>query len=115
MIALYADMHVPRPVLDAVRARGVDVLTARDDGRATEADDRLLLRATELGRVMVSQDEDMLTHASDFIRRSTDFAGLICAHQWGITYAQFIDDLELICIAEERGYMKNRIEWLPLK
>jgi hypothetical protein len=36
--------------------RSVDVLTAQEDGASELDKDRLLQRATDLGRVLVSQD-----------------------------------------------------------
>jgi hypothetical protein len=114
-IPAYADVHVNQRVIDGARARGVDIITAQEDGRRRDGDDVLLLRAAALGRVMVSQDEDMLSHASRFIAAGVDFAGLIYAHQLNITIGQFIDDLELLCLVEDPPYMRNRIEWLPLK
>jgi hypothetical protein len=36
--------------------RSVDVLTAQEDGASELDNDRLLQRATDLGRVLVSQD-----------------------------------------------------------
>jgi predicted nuclease of predicted toxin-antitoxin system len=54
------DVHVRRAVTTALRLRSIDVLTAQEDG-AAELDDELLLeRAAKLGRVLVSQDEDLL-------------------------------------------------------
>ena len=44
--------------------RTIDVLTAQEDGSAELADDVLLKRATELGRILVSQDEDLLREAA---------------------------------------------------
>ncbi len=54
------DVHIRRAVTSALRLRSVDVLTAQEDGAAELDDYRLLERATELGRVLVSQDDDLL-------------------------------------------------------
>lgn len=59
-VALYMDHHVRRAVTEGLRRRGVDVLTAREDGRATAKDEKLLARATALDRVLFSQDDDLL-------------------------------------------------------
>lgn len=57
-IALYMDHHVPRAITSGLRLRGVDVLTAYEDG-THELDDPILLdRAGELGRVLFTQDDD---------------------------------------------------------
>jgi hypothetical protein len=44
------DVHIRRAVTSALRLRSIDVLTAQEDGAAELDDDRLLQRATELGR-----------------------------------------------------------------
>ncbi len=54
------DVHVPRAITVALQLRFVDVLTAQEDG-TTELDDELLPgRATQLQRVLASQDADLL-------------------------------------------------------
>jgi hypothetical protein len=54
-VALYMDVHVRRAVTYALRLRSIDVLMAQEDGAAELDDDRLLQRATELGRVLFSR------------------------------------------------------------
>jgi predicted nuclease of predicted toxin-antitoxin system len=54
------DVHVPRAITDGLLKRGIDVLTAQDDDAAEFDDESLLLRATELGRFLFTQDEDLL-------------------------------------------------------
>jgi hypothetical protein len=53
-IRLYMDVHVPFAVTVALRLRGVDVLTAQDDGAGRYSDPELLDRATRVGRVLFS-------------------------------------------------------------
>jgi len=55
-VPLYADHHVPAPITEGVRLRGVNVLTTEEDGTQRLADPALLDRATELGRVLLTQD-----------------------------------------------------------
>jgi hypothetical protein len=61
---LYADENFPLPVVTALRRFGHDVLTAREDTRADQRipDSEVLLRATELGRAVVTHNR------SDFLR-----------------------------------------------
>ena len=54
------DVQVPAAITRALLLRGVDVLTAQFDGTTRLADPDLLDRAAELGRVLFSQDEDLL-------------------------------------------------------
>ena len=62
-VALYMDVHVPYPVTSALLARRVDVLTAQWDDTTRLPDPELLDRASALGRVLVSSDEDLLAEA----------------------------------------------------
>jgi predicted nuclease of predicted toxin-antitoxin system len=54
------DEHVPRAISVGLRLRGVDVLTAQEDGLRNTPDADLLDRATALGRVIFTQDDDFL-------------------------------------------------------
>ena len=114
-VALYMDVHVPRAVTTALRLRGVDVLTAQEDGTAQLEDDRLLQRATELGRVLVSQDEDLLREGVRRLRQSISFSGVIYAHQLRVTIGQIIEDLDLIARATSQEVWRGRIEYLPIR
>jgi len=55
-VALYMDVHVPLPITEGLRRRGIDVLTSHDDGADQLPDEALLARATELGRILFTQD-----------------------------------------------------------
>jgi len=55
-VALMLDAHVPRAVADQLRCRGVDVVTAIEDGSDELGDDEPLERATSLNRVLFTQD-----------------------------------------------------------
>jgi hypothetical protein len=56
MTPFYFDVHVPAAVADQLRRRGVDILTAQEDGKAELDDPDLLARSTTLGRVLFTQD-----------------------------------------------------------
>ena len=108
------DVHVPRAVTTALRLRSIDVLTAQEDGAAELDDDQLLQRATELGRVFVSQDADLLREGARRMREHKDFSGIIYAHQLLITIGQMVEDIELIARATSQDEWRGRIEYLPI-
>jgi hypothetical protein len=114
-LKLYMDVHVRRAITSALRLRGVDVLTAQEDGATRLPDDRLLDRATELDRVLFSQDRDLLVEATERQRNGDHFVGVIYSHQLGITIGQSIDDLELLAKAAEPEDLAGRVEYLPLR
>ncbi|MFN8475592.1 MAG: DUF5615 family PIN-like protein [Anaerolineae bacterium] len=108
------DHHVSSAVTDGLRKRGVDVLTAHDDGAAQFDDDTLLNRATELGRVLFSQDRDLLAIAHGRLESGVEFAGLIYAHQLNITVGRAIRDLEMLATVLDPDDLRNRVEFIPL-
>ena len=114
-VKLYMDVHVRREITEGLRLRGVDVLTAQEDG-AAELDDALLLdRATSVGRILFSQDDDLLREAAQRQQTGEKFTGIIYAHQLNITIGQCIDDLELIATATEPEEWLGHVMYLPLR
>jgi len=108
------DVNVRQAITDGLRLRGVDVLTAQEDGARRLSDTLLLDRATTLGRVLFSQDRDLLREAAERQRRDVPFAGVIYAHQLEATVGQCVKDLELLAYASDPGDFANRVEYLPL-
>lgn len=90
------DVHVPAAITRGLLLRGVDVGTAQLEGRTQLADPVLLDRATALGRVQSSQDDDLLAEASTRQRRGIPFGGVIYAHPRGLTIGRAIHDLEIL-------------------
>ena len=62
MPAFYADEDFPGPVVAVLRARGYDILTVRQDGRAGGDDAAVLARAVELGRVVLTKNRNDIRH-----------------------------------------------------
>jgi predicted nuclease of predicted toxin-antitoxin system len=114
-VALYMDVHVPGAITIGLRLRGVDVLTAQEDGTRRLPDQELLDRATALGRVLFTRDEDLLREAAERQQGGTTFAGVIYAHQLRVTIGQRIRDLELIARVGEPEEFAHRVEYLPLR
>lgn len=112
-VHLYMDHHVKAANTNGLRKRGVDVVTCAEDAADQSDDDQILARASRMGRVVFTQDDDFLALADEWLANGRDFAGLIYAHQLGITIGQAIRDLELIAKLMEPTDMKNRIEFLP--
>lgn len=112
--SFYLDHHVPVAIAVGLRQRQIDVLTAQEDGRADWEDDRLLERAFDLGRVVVTQDRDFLVLAADWQRQHRDFAGMVYGHQLRVTIGGAVHDLALIASLISLDDMRNRVEFLPL-
>jgi hypothetical protein len=113
-LALYMDHHVPQAVTNGLRLRDVDVLTAYEDGKDEVEDSALLDRATELKRVLFTQDDDFLDEATKRQRGGDSFYGLVFGHQLRVSLGTCVGDLELIAKGCEPSDMANRIWYLPL-
>jgi hypothetical protein len=63
-LAFYIDQHVPRAITLGLRLRGVDVLTAYEDGTSVLEDPDLLGRAGALERGLFTRDDGLLAEAT---------------------------------------------------
>ncbi len=75
-VALYMDVHVHGAITEQLRRRGVDVLTAVEDGAGAFSDEQVLERARELARVAVTYDIGFRAMAEQWQRAGRPFAGL---------------------------------------
>ena len=112
-IGLYMDVHIPKAITIGLRLREVDVLTAQEDGTITLSDAALLDRATELGRILYSHDDDLLAEAHAHLLLGRVFAGVIYSHQLTSPIGHCIEDLEIIAKICEPIDMLNQIEFIP--
>jgi predicted nuclease of predicted toxin-antitoxin system len=115
MLAFLMDHQVHLGITEGLRRRGIDVLTAWEDGRAEADDEELLERATALGRVFVSQDQDLLRITKQWQRLGRPFAGVVFAIQQDIDIGGTIEYLELVAHAMTADEMKNRVEYVPIR
>ena len=113
-VALYMDHCVDEAISDAMRARGIDVLLAREDGRAEAPDPALLSRATELERVMFTQDKDFLREGARRQREGVYFYGVIYARQIKARVGLYIEELHIIAELEDPGNLIGRVLHLPV-
>jgi hypothetical protein len=112
---LYMDEHVPSAITDGLRQRGVDVLTAQEDGRTGADDPALLDRATSLNRVLFTRDDDLLAEGARRQQAGEHFAGIVYAHQLRASIGQCVHDLELLAGACDPDEFINHVEYLPLR
>ncbi len=112
---LYMDHHVPRPVTAALRRRGYDVLTAAED-QAAEGDDEILLdRATQQGRIFVTQDRDLLSLADVWRDERKSFFGIVFWRQQRLSYSELIEWLELVASVLREDEVRNQVIFLPIR
>ena len=113
-LKLYLDHHVPWAIATGLRLRQIDVVTAYEDHAHELADSALLDRATSLGCVLFTQDNDLLIEAAYRQRAGIAFGGVIYAHQQDVSIGQCVIDLELIAMAGTEADIANQLIYLPL-
>jgi predicted nuclease of predicted toxin-antitoxin system len=114
-VQLYFDVHVDKAIHDQLRLRGVDVLRAQDNDAAEMTDEALLIRATELGRIIFTHDVRFKALAEEWQRQGRLFSGLVFGNQLGVTIGNYVKDLELIAKATDPPEWVNVIQHLPYK
>ena len=115
VVKLYMDVHVPWQITDQLRVRDVDVLTAQEDKAEHLPDDELLERASELERVIFTQDIRFKAMAESWQREGRQFGGLIFGHQLHGTIGKYVTDLELIAKSTDRDEWLNSMSIFRLR
>jgi predicted nuclease of predicted toxin-antitoxin system len=113
-LKLYFDHHIHKAIAVGLRLREVDILTAYEDNAGELADPDLLDRASELGRVLFTHDDDLLVEAALRQEQERPFAGVVYVHQLQLTVGQCINELELLAKLANEGEAENQVIFLPL-
>jgi hypothetical protein len=107
------DHHVPSPVTSALRGRGYDVLTAAEDNASRQDDDELLSRATEKGRILVTQDRGFLSLTADWRSQDRPFFGVVYSPQGKLSFAELAEWLELVASTLREEEIRGQVIFLP--
>lgn len=113
-LPLYMDHNVIAGITAGCRDRGLDVLTAFEDGFHDRPDEELLARATELGRVVFTHDTDFIAMTGEWLIMGRPFAGVVYGHQQSISIGQAVRDLDLICRVLTTDDAARQLIRLPL-
>jgi len=112
--AYYMDVNVSMSITTGLRRRGIDVVTSQEDGTRSDDDEVVLTRATDLHRVLVSHDADLLTITRQWQTSGRHFEGLVFIPQRGSSIGQCVIDLELIASCCVPSELANQVIFLPL-
>lgn len=113
-VAFYMDVHIPVAITEQLRRRGVDVVTAIEEGTNELPDEELLKVTTAAARIVFTHDIGFKALAEQWQRQSKRFAGLAYGHAEGASIGQYVRDLELIAKATEPAEWMNVVVYLPL-
>ncbi|HSL82446.1 MAG TPA: DUF5615 family PIN-like protein [Thermoanaerobaculia bacterium] len=102
-------------VARGLRRRGVDVLTAYEDGAHRLEDSDVFRRAVALGRVLYFYDDDHFSEIHRWQRDGRSFPGAVHVAQTKLSIGEQIEELELIAKAAEPEELRNQVLFLPLR
>jgi hypothetical protein len=108
------DENVQGEITRGLRRLGVDVLTVQEDGRVGTPDPLVLDRSGELGRVLFSQDTDLLVEAKRRQEAWERFGGVVFARQNIVPNGRCIADLHILTLAGHPDDFQDRVWYLPL-
>jgi Domain of unknown function (DUF5615) len=113
-LCLYMNHHVDAAITMGLRRRGMDVLTAFEDGAARLADHEILARCTEHGSVLFMLDHDFLEIAAEWQANQRRFTGIVFGRDPALSIGDAVNDLELIVEALSSHELESRVIWIPL-
>jgi predicted nuclease of predicted toxin-antitoxin system len=106
---IYADENVERSIIEGLRRRGIEIISARELGFIGQPDEFHIKKAVELRAVILTHDIDFLRIAS---RPDIKHGGIIFSHSKDVSIGQCIRGVELIVNILTDKDMENHIEFL---
>jgi hypothetical protein len=111
-VSYFLDEHISNLVRNGLSRRGVDVTNVLACGRVGFPDVEQLRYATLIGRVLVTNDDDYLAEAADFLARGEPFGGVAYAHPDKYTDRQLLHQLLILHGVLTAHEMRNNVEYL---
>ncbi len=115
MIAYYADINVHGDIINGLRLRGIDILRGQDDGYDGRSYPDVIDRATELGRVLFSHDQDMMRETKSRLIAGIPFSGIVYADLLKVTIGICVTDLEYMAKVGMPDDFVNQLRYLPVR
>lgn len=114
MIHLYLDEDsMDKDLVSALRARGLDVVTALEMGKIHISDEEHLIYASQVGRVLFSFNRgDFYKLHLRYLAEGKIHSGIILANQQRYSVGEAMRRILLISAAKNVADMKNQAEFL---
>jgi predicted nuclease of predicted toxin-antitoxin system len=111
-LRLYSDECVDARIVAGLRRRGVDVLTAGEQGLLSASDAQQIERATALGRALVTADQDFLVIVREMHARGMPFPGVFFIQE-GTLIGEAVRNIADAAEILEPADMVSWLEWIP--
>ena len=110
-IGFYLDENIDPEVAAQLTKDGIDIITVRDLETLGDSDLNHLQKATEMGRVLCTQDQDFLRMNADGI----EHAGIAFGEQYSSTIGGWVKALRKLHSIKTAENMINHVEFLNVK
>lgn len=107
-ISLYLDEHLSPTIAAQLRRHNITVYTLQELGLLGDSDINHLSRATEMGCVLCTCDDDYLALAAE----GFEHAGIVFGNPFKHGIGEWVNGLKLICVVYTPEEFKNHIEYL---
>jgi len=107
-LSLLCDEHIPFPVIEGLRRRGIDVKAVQEVGLQSAEDEDIIKVAHREGRIIYTCDADFLRHHSAGIQH----AGIFYHHLLTYSIGESIRRLALACEVFSGEEMRNSVRFL---
>jgi hypothetical protein len=77
MLSAYADEHVKSAIVEGLKRRGMDIVTAQERGQRRTDDEILLRTATMEARLLLTNDTDFLRIHSAWMKAGGQHTGIV--------------------------------------
>lgn len=107
-LRFYLDENLPVEIARQLQSRGIEAVTVRDLGQLGDNDPNHLTRATKMGYVLCTQDDDFLALAASGFAHEGIVFGIQRRHYIG----DWVKFLELLHAVSTREQMRGNVEYL---
>ena len=107
-LPLLCDEHIPLPVVQGLRRRGINVITVQEIGLRSTRDIVILTTALQQQRVLYTRDVDFLRHH----HAGAPHAGIFYHHPLAYSIGEAMRRVVLACEVYTLEEMAHRLEFL---
>ncbi|HKZ49399.1 MAG TPA: DUF5615 family PIN-like protein [Candidatus Nanoarchaeia archaeon] len=108
-ILIYCDESVDIAVVEALKRRGINATSARDEGKLGLADEEQLKFAVQKKAVILTHDPDFLRLV---VKKVLQHWGIFFAEKRKLSIGTIVRKIELFASTARADDLKNRIEFL---
>lgn len=108
MLSLLCDEHIPYPVIEGLKRRGLDAISVQEIGLSSEEDIKILDKARNDGRIIYTQDADFLR----LHQTGHNHGGIIYHHPLAYSIGETIRKVMLLCEITLPEEIKGTIRFL---